>query len=50
MGYCVTPPCLIYVTWNTIRGLLRIFGEVELRIPLERATLTEYFDACYVSI
>ena len=33
-----------------IRELLRIFGEVELRIPLERATLTEYFDACYVSI
>ena len=39
-----------YVTRNMIRGLLRIFGEVELRIPLERATLTEYFDACYVSI
>ena len=32
------------------KGLLRIFGVVELRIPLERATLTEYFDACYVSI
>ena len=40
----------VYVTWNMIRGLLRIFGEVELRRPLERATLTEYFDACYVSI
>ena len=33
-----------------IRGLLCITGVVELRIPLERATLTEYFDTCYVSI
>ena len=41
---------ILYVTWNMIRELLRIFGEVELRIPLERATLAEYFDACYVSI